>query len=216
MFNLAKSEVGSRFMVARQFLSLASAIEDSRPAEAASCKGLLFVQIYGVYEYAIRSSVQATLAAVRKDSIPTRRIRRELLTLILNPLWKAAAESGRRRLWEQRIGLMAGVDSNGPLITLDDTLFPSDGTHYRSSQLYTIWRVFGINKPIVPENRHLGRIEELVENRNAIAHGRKTAEEVGRRYSTAELKKRIDDVFTLTNYIISTMETHYLTGALRR
>ncbi len=75
---------------------------------------------------------------------------------------------------------------------------------------------FNLSQFVVPDNRHLGRIEELVENRNAIAHGRETAEEVGRRYSTSELGKRIDDVFTLTKYIISTMESHYLTGALHR
>lgn len=111
---------------------------------------------------------------------------------------------------------MTGIDSNDPLTTLNETLFPSNGSHYRPSQLNTIWRVFGIDKPIVPEMIHLGRIEELVENRNAISHGRKTAEEVGRRYSIAELEKRIDDVFALAKYIISTMEDHYLSGDIHR
>ena len=216
MFNLAKSEVDSRFLIARQFLSLVSTIESSMPMEAASCKGMLFVQIYAVYEYAIRSSVQATLAAIKNDSLPAIRIRRELLTLILDPLWEAAASSGRRRMWEQRMELMNRIDSNDPLTTLNDTVFPSNGSHYRPSQLNTIWKVFGINKPIVPEMIHLGRIEELVENRNAISHGRKTAEEVGRRYSISELEKRIDDVFALSKYIISTMEDHYLSGDIHR
>lgn len=103
MFNLAKSEVDSRFLIARQFLNLISTIDNSMPVEVASCKGLLFVQIYAAYEYAIRASVQATLAAIKTDSLPAIRIRRELLTLILDPLWEAAASSGRRRMWEQRM-----------------------------------------------------------------------------------------------------------------
>jgi hypothetical protein len=66
---------------------------------------------------------------------------------------------------------------------------------------------------VVPDPRFLGRIEELVENRNAISHGRRTAEDVGRQYSTPELEARIDDVGSIATYLIDTMQQHTDGGA---
>ncbi len=70
--------------------------------------------------------------------------------------------------------------------------------------------------PVVPESRLIGRIDELVENRNAIAHGRRTPEEVGGRYSTSEIEKRVDDIERITIYLVPEMETHYKAGGIRR
>ena len=70
--------------------------------------------------------------------------------------------------------------------------------------------------PVVPEPRLVGRIEELVENRNAIAHGRRTPEEVGGRYSTAEIEKTADDIEKIGSYFVTELERHYNAGGVRR
>ena len=64
-------------------------------------------------------------------------------------------------------------------------------------------------EPIVPEQRHLGRIMELVENRNAIAHGRRTPEDVGRSYSKQDIEDRISDIFDICIYIVETIKNRY-------
>ncbi len=119
-------------------------------------------------------------------------------------------------MWEQRLDLVAKLDSTEPLQSLDNTVFPKDGSHYRVKQLETIWAVFGLTVPVVPEQRLIGRIEELVENRNAIAHGRRAAEEVGGRYSSLEIEKTIDDVEQISSYVVTQMEAHLKDGGVRR
>jgi hypothetical protein len=119
-------------------------------------------------------------------------------------------------MWEQRIGLLAERESGVPLNTLDDAVFPSDGSHFRVRQLQTIWAVFGLATPVVPEPRLLGRIEELVENRNAVAHGRRTPEEVGGRYSVSDVATRVDDVEAIVTYLVTQLESHYVGGGVRR
>jgi hypothetical protein len=119
-------------------------------------------------------------------------------------------------MWKQRLDLVASFESTTPLKSLDDTLFPSDGSQYRIAQLETIWAVFGIVAPVVPESRLIGRIEELVENRNAIAHGRRTPEEVGGRYSIAEIEKRADDVEKIAFHLVTEMEKHFNAGGMQR
>jgi len=202
VFNITRTEISSRVLVNRQLLALIRTFEQTRPLEAAAWKGLMFVHLYGVYEYAVHSAVQAVLAAVRADQLCPRDLHHSSLTLVLNPGFSSASTAGRPRVWKQRLDLVASFESGTPLQSLDDTLFPADGSHYRVAQLETIWAIFGISVPVVPESRLIGRIEELVENRNAIAHGRRTPEEVGGRYSTSEIEKRIADIEKITVYLV--------------
>ena len=211
VFTTAKREVGSRIVEGKVFLSISS-ITDS---EAATRRGLLFVQLYGVYEYAVRSSVQGALDHIRSESLSCSDLQRSLLSLVLDPIWMSAGTAGPERRWEARIELIDEMASDQPLVTLSDTILPSDGSHYRVRQLHTIWRVFGIQEPVVPEQRLSGRIAELVENRNAVAHGRRTAREVGGRLSQQEMDNRVTDTETIANYVIDTMNHHCSAGALK-
>jgi len=181
---------------------------------SAVCKGLAFVQFYGAYEYAVRGSVQAALGALGSAGLEIRALRREMLTLILDPMWKSAGSSSPAHVWERRASLISSVDSPALTTGLSDTLFPYDGSHYRVPQLETIWRVFAIPGPIVAEPRHLGRIEELVENRNAISHGRRTPEDVGRRYSSQEIGSFMADTYAICNHIVSALEAHSRGGGV--
>jgi hypothetical protein len=103
--------------------------------------------------------------------------------------------------------LFKKVDSASTFDVCDD-LFPFDGSHFRFQQLETIWALFGLAVPIVTANRMMGRIDELVEHRNAIAHGRATAEEVGRRFSVGDIEGRINDTQDIYIHLISSMQLH--------
>jgi hypothetical protein len=50
-----------------------------------------------------------------------------------------------------------------------------------------IFRVFGINRLPVRRRAHIGRINEVVGHRNLIAHGTETANDIGRRYTRADI-----------------------------
>jgi hypothetical protein len=69
MFDTARREIGERTLVSRRLLALMQTLDSSRTLEAAACKGLILVQLYGVYEYAVHSAVQATLAAICDDGL---------------------------------------------------------------------------------------------------------------------------------------------------
>jgi hypothetical protein len=213
MFGATFSEIANRRLSAQRLVSLIDALEGASDLATASvCKGLAFVHFYAVYEYAVRSSVQAALAELRSAGLEFRRLRRDLLALILEPQWESASKSARGRMWESRIALVTHVDSLALTSNLRDDFFPSDGSHYRANQLRTIWRIFTITEPIVPAPRYLSRIEELVENRNGISHGRLTAEEVGRRYSRQDIAERVNDVYEISNHIVRVLEAHVRGG----
>jgi hypothetical protein len=208
--------VAARLTATRRMMASHDGLQKRSPEQAAFLRGLVFVDLYATYEFTLRSSVQAALSFLRKQQRTIGDVRPELLALILEPSWEATRTAGRSKLWAKRLDLLAETSSGRALAAVDDTLFPSDGSHYRPRQLVTVWAVLGIAQPTVPENRLLGRIEELVENRNAVSHGRRTAGEVGRGYSRSDIDTRIDDVEHLCEYVLSTIESHCQSGALMR
>jgi hypothetical protein len=214
MFANVLSEIGTRLLSSERILFSMDVVEKEMPESVTIFKGFCFVQMYAIYEYTVRSSVQATLSSLKSASVTMDKIRREVLCLVLDPSWGAAAQAGPSRVWGCRIDLLKEAQSNQPASNINDTLFPVDGSHYRVRQLYTIWRVLGINKPVVPQPRLLGRIDEMVENRNAIVHGRRTAEDVGRRYSRSDIKDRFDDLKLICQHVLGTLEGHYNSGGL--
>ena len=215
MFATVSAEIAARHLSSQRTVALIESLEEkSQMVLASACKGLIFVQLYATYEYSVSSAVQATLVALRTAGVEIRTLHRDLLALVLNSHWDSAANSKRSRVWDSRMALLSSIDSDELTSTLRDDLFPSDGSHYRIQQLHTIWKIFSVSGPVVSEPRLIGRIEELVENRNAISHGRRTSEEVGSRYSWQEIAKRVNDTDAIAGHIVSRLESHVQSGGL--
>ena len=220
MFDTVRNEVAVRVLEVRDLLVVTAA--NDRPISGGSrtrgasvtCKGLFFVHLYGVYEYAITSTVQAALNTMRVAAMSCGAVRRSLLALVLDATWNGVSQVGRKKLWKKRTALIGAMEDDAPMATLSDTLFPYDGTQFRKTQLETIWLVFGIEVPVLPDERLKNRIDGLVENRNAIAHGRRTASEVGRDYTSAELGNWVTDIDSIVQYFIDTMNAHCSRGGL--
>ena len=213
MFATVLGEIADRHLSSQRTVALIKSLEETSQVPLASaCKGLAFVQLYATHEYSVRSAVQATLMALCKAGVEIRSLRRDLLSLVLDSHWKSASHSGRERVWDSRLALIASIDSVELTSTLRDDLFPTDGSHYRIQQLDTIWKIFSVSAPVVPERRLIGRIEELVENRNAISHGRFTPEEVGSRYSVQDIADRVEDTNAIAGHIVSSLESHVRSG----
>ena len=102
MFNIVTREILSRRLSTERFVSLIDAYDPSRIIEIATCKGLVFIQMYGAYEYTIKSSVQAALLSINSKNFQVANICKELLCLVLDPLWTAASDVGRRELQADR------------------------------------------------------------------------------------------------------------------
>ena len=215
MFATVSAQIADRCLSSQKTVALIKSLEEtSQVALASACKGLAFVQLYATYEYSVRSAVQATLVALCAAGVEIRTLRRNLLALVLDPHWDSASDSGRPHVWDSRMALIASLDSSELTSTLRDDLFPNDGSHYRIHQLRTIWKIFSVSGPVVSEPRLIGRIEELVENRNAISHGRLTPEEVGSRYSWQEVASRVNDTDTIAGHVVSSLESHVQSGGL--
>jgi hypothetical protein len=206
------TELGLRVQRVRQYLT---EIEegDSAPGSgkptAPDLKGLFFVYLYGVYEKALDGAFREAVAGVNAHRLPFNSLRPELLAIALDGRFdslESAPKSPKR--WQRRLELSTAIFGADEVAIPDAGTVPQDGSHMRVQQIRTMWSLFGINAPAVPEPRHVGRIEELVEQRNKIAHGRERPDTVGRNFTVADLETRVNDIEAVCLYVVRTLDTH--------
>lgn len=205
MFGRIQADILDRVMTTRLFFTAATTL--NVPRASGTAKGLVFVQLYAVYEYTVRESVSSAFAAATGHAMPTNQLWREMIALALDADFMAISDLKRRGSWARRLQLLERSESAAPAV-FDQLEFPDDGSHYRPAQLETLWMLLGIKQPVVSEPKHRGRINELVQHRNAIAHGRDTADTIGGRFSDADIQERINDLQGICLHILQTIEDH--------
>lgn len=171
-------------------------------------KGLLFVHLYAAYESAVVNSFSAVLRYLNTHTVSLERTRRSVLALAFQSAFQTLQDLSERRTLPTRIKLFEDADSSAPAF-IPDALFPLDDSHFRSAQLSTICRIIGLPlTALVPDPRLYGWITEVVDHRNAIAHGRDTPQSIGARYSSPALGTRIQQLDFLCSHIFMTLDQH--------
>lgn len=183
-------------------------------ANLSIAKGLFFVHLYGAYEYAVTSAVLETIQGINTAGCRIADCNPMLFSLVLHPECMSLAAVGPEKTFQKRWELFSLV-SSPQLARIPDGLMPTDGKNIRYEQLESICKSFCVQEPVVPDMMLKGRVEELVENRNAIAHGRLSPRDVGGRYTVPELVKRLDDIEELCLHLILTLQDHVENGKYR-
>lgn len=192
---------------------LMSAAPDSRPVyrrEAPIAKGLFFVHLYGAFEFTVSTLVQRTIEEINAMNYLVSDCKPIIWSLVLDAECNALADVRRNRMWDKRADLFERIGTSVPL-QISISLMPTDGRIFGNSQLESIWRSFSVQDPVHPRPSLRGRLEELVESRNAIAHGRESPAKVGARFTWMELEVRLHDLDELCTHLIVSLDS-YLQG----
>lgn len=169
-------------------------------------KGLAFVHVYAAYEFTVKNVMRTAIDAIIahqhkvKDMVPS------LMTLFLDPQLTSLRECDNIKVWSKRIVLFERLCSKTPA-TVPNTTFPR-GDHFRSTHLQMVFDVLGIKRSPAYRTRHLVRINEVVDNRNAVAHGGDTADSVGQRYTRTEILEIIRQVKSVCLLVVNAAEKH--------
>jgi len=184
------------------------------PRHFNTLKGLIFVQLYGVIEFTIRSTISKTIEFINNDSVAL---------LELKPLvWSLAAcnqlealNNANTKKWNKRIDLFQRFHDNAN-VQIPTDIIPTNGQNYTAAQLDSIWQTFSITDPIFSNNAFKGRLQEIVTNRINISHGNITASEVGARVTAADLYARIVEVSQFCSYFVSVFEDYTIHRKFRK
>jgi len=208
----------ARLREVRGYLDLITRLLDVHPPSVqlpvVSAKGLFFVHLYGVYEFTIVSALRRTLQIISEAGVRHVDCQPALLSLAFDAECESLASAGKFTKWTKRRALFDRVRSTD-LIVIKDSLVPTDGRNCRYTHLDGIWKSLHIRETVLPRMELRGRIEELVEKRNAIAHGQESPSSVGSRFTLSELDDRYNAISEVCTYIVETFDSylknrHYL------
>ena len=130
-----------------------------------------------------------------------------MYTLALSKRYDSLYNVGSEHKWERRWDISDEFTKNSK-VEIPVELFPTDGKNIRIRQLTSIGKSFGISAPVIPSPEVGHYIEEMVTNRNDIAHGNKSPKEIGRGVTKADLILRCDRISEICSYVVETYEQY--------
>lgn len=201
MFDEIKNEMTRKMLELRIWLSN---IDDNNEFSVIN-KGLFYVYIYGIYEETVRNVVQKTIEELNAKSVKIDECIYDLYTLIFSSEYDSLYSVGNEHKWEKRWSISDKLARN-PIVAISNELIPTDGKNLRYRQLESIAKSFGIHDAILPRPEIGGDIQEMVNNRNYIAHGNKTPKEVGREVSANDIQRKMNSISEACTYIVELYE----------
>lgn len=170
-------------------------------------RGLFFVSIYGVIEYSVTEAVQNFITFLSSSRVEYRHLLHVLNVVALDPELSSARDAGEKKKWETRRAIFTPL-TNQSICAVDNTVFGSFLHNVWPRTIEEIFLCLGINKPATPSPREVTYLKEIVEKRNAVAHGRETATDVGEGLTADELQKRLDATYIASVHVLDAIEEH--------
>jgi hypothetical protein len=178
----------------RQFLAATDSRDGSNDGSDVSreARGLGIVLLYAAYEHLLHSLVRGLLEAAVAIRSGNRRLKTGFrVAAVVNQLQSISdSRGGRVRPNTAREVVRTLDESRG--CTVDVNWFPDDGTHMKRTQVSSFFDLFDLGDPASILREAWDRLDTIVDERNAIAHGRRRADEVGRQYTRQDLLCLVD------------------------
>jgi len=167
MFPALKIEILDRFSDLEAFYRASKRLHGT---SSLTVKGLLFVQLYAIHEYTVRTTLEIALKEISDHRHRYAALRPSLLALFLESEVQSFSDSPAKSRWVKRMEIFKRAASN-KVATLTASPFPTDDSHFRATHLKLILQVLGIQRSLTVRRRHVHYINEVVDHRNSIAHG---------------------------------------------
>lgn len=155
-------------------------------------RGLAVVLLFAAYEDLLKSLTRTLLEGAIGVRVSNKRLRPGLRAFAMASAARSVRDLSAKKLYTHGLpGLVDASNPGGRICTLDANSFPDDGSFMKQSQV-TVWcGLFDVVDPHLILSRIWVKIDTIVAERNAVAHGRSTAEDVGRGYTEAEMRQLV-------------------------
>ncbi|TGM35615.1 hypothetical protein EHQ75_16950 [Leptospira levettii] len=192
------------------FLNYIISLENGNSTEPISSevkilRGLFFVHLYSLIESVINELTQETLREIKSKSYPNNQFNLPFNTISLNSQIRSLKDSGYKKYFKKVFELFDSISSSN-VFDIDETMFGTFVQNIWFATIEEIFLCFGLSTSILTIS-HRVLINEIVDNRNSISHGRKPTIEIGEKYTAAELKTKYDNVLLFLETIISKFKT---------
>ena len=215
MFSGVQSASSQRLSEVRQLLDVIKILESSDPLvadgqEVRVLRGLFYVHLYGVFEFSVNRAVERLLDAVSKLNIAMCDLEPALMSLSLDSEFHSFVSQDNKKRWQKRINFLSRQHGTEKVV-VTHSIVANYLQNIWQSNLLQLFECLYLSDPIVPTPNLSPYIDEIVNKRNQIAHGRESPIQVGAGTRSPELQVRLDAMTQIITHIISCFDNHLST-----
>jgi len=188
-FDEADDETRSRLAESTTFLAHLRSIapRDLSPIDdlQKALRAHWLVSLYAAVERGVNAIVEASLSEIALAAPEHERCVPPLHSIIQYSKIQAVRDCANRRLFDSSVDLFVSAFSADSVV-FDENPLSERLQNVDGGTIHWVMSLFGVPLPPIPAS-NLGRLSNLRERRNAVAHGRESAVKVGERFSLDEL-----------------------------
>lgn len=168
-------------------------------------RGLFFVSLYGAFEKTINEVVEQYLRAVGGLKVEFSDLTWSFLPTALDPVLTSFKATGH---WEKRVKIFETIQSEVPC-TVSDTIFSDQLQNTWYKKLEQIALYIGVRNRFLRNQRDSHYVDEVVDKRNQVAHGRNTPLVIGSLGRALDLEIRFDAIDRVIDDYVAMLESHF-------
>lgn len=188
-----KDELGRRLDSVRRILDASHPTQPpTGPDAGREARGLAILLLFASYENLLTSLCRRFLEIALTLRVGNRRLRKGFRLFSVYSHVQAIGDASEGRIWRDISPQLLDCAFDSSQCTINPDLFPKDGSFMKSSQVALFCEIFELGDPGPVLREIWSRLDTIVTERNGIAHGRLTPEEVGRGYSLGDTRTLVD------------------------
>jgi hypothetical protein len=200
-----------RLLEARILLDMIINEEAVPPAQDSllilNLRGLFFVHLYACLEFSVNSAIQRVLTIIGTHSVQYRHYADKFYPVVMANHFMSVRAAGKENKWGTRVDFFEKFFSEN-VAAINSSVFYEDHQNIKVSTLKNIFLCLGIEKPFLPQMRYAGHIDNIADNRNAIAHGRRSPIDVAAGNRASDLKLKWEIVSETIGYLFSVLSDY--------
>lgn len=172
-------------------------------------KGLYYVHLYSAYEKSFNEIVERCLLYIEAKKVLHQHYAMPFNSIALDAKLKSLKAAGKDRMMERSISLFETMAGNSHT-KINEVMFATKLQNVWFKTLDQTLTCFGADKFVDPMGDFQIAIDEVVDKRNAVAHGRIPADKVGERQEVHVLRDRTVKIQSALDIIINNLSIYLI------
>jgi len=207
-FSVTKANSRERFSEVLINLSYIESIEPDgeAPSYVKILRGLYYVHLYSALERVVNDTIEQTILLIKSENIKNKHYVMPFNVISLNSKMQGFKQCGYKDYFYKSSEVFEAVDSEDRF-EISNTIFSQNLQNVWFKTIEETIKSFGA-KSIEVDTRVRFTVDEIVEKRNAVAHGRETPISVGERYRCSVLRDKTREIQMVADLFVATFERY--------
>jgi len=207
-FDMVRANSRERFSEVQINLNYIESIEPTGEAtpEVKILRGLYYVHLYSALEKALNETIEQTILLIKSKNIKNLHFSTPFNVISLNSKMQRFKQCGYKDYFDKSSEVFESINSE-EVFDISNTIFSQNLQNVWFKTIQDTIRSFGAT-PIQVEPRVKLTIDEVVDKRNAVAHGRETPTVIGERHRVNILRTKTQEIQIVIEQVIVTFEDY--------